>query len=42
MYNLWILADVLIWLHLFGFVGEGHKLTSKYFSTVLMAIDPGG
>jgi len=42
MYNLWILADVLIWLHLFGKVGEKHLLTSKYFGSVLMAIDPGG
>jgi len=42
LYNLWILADVLIWLHLFGKVGKKHLLTSKYFGSVLMAIDPGG
>ena len=42
LYNLWILADVLIWLHLHGVVGEGHLVTSKYFGTLLMAIDPGG
>lgn len=42
MYNLWILADVLIWLHLFGLVGEKHLVTSKYFGTLIMAIDPGG
>jgi len=42
LYNLWILADVLIWLHLFGNVGEKHLVTSKYFGTALMNIDPGG
>ena len=42
MYNLWILADILIWLHLYGDVGEGHLLTSKYFGTLIIAIDPGG
>jgi IS4 transposase len=42
LYNLWILADILIWLHLFGKVDEKHLLTSKYFGTILMTIDPGG
>jgi len=42
MYNLWILADILIWLALFGVVKEDHLLTSKYFGTVLYTIDPGG
>lgn len=41
LYNLWILADILIWLHLHGAVGEGHLVTSKYFGTILMTIDPG-
>ena len=31
MYNLWLLADILIWLSLFGFVKEDHLITSKYF-----------
>ena len=42
LYNLWILADVLVWLHLYGIVEEGHLVTSKYFGTVLMSIDQGG
>ncbi|MFH1101517.1 MAG: transposase [Methanobacteriota archaeon] len=42
LYNLWILADILIWLALFGEVKEGHLITSKYFGTVLYTIDPGG
>ncbi len=41
LYNLWILADVLIWLHLFGVVGVTHCITSKYFGTLLISIDPG-
>jgi len=42
LYNLWLLADVLIWLALFGYVKEDHLITSKYFGTVLYTIDPGG
>jgi hypothetical protein len=42
LYNLWILADILIWIALFGIVKEDHLLTSKYFGTVLYMIDPGG
>jgi IS4 transposase len=42
LYNLWILADILMWLALFGIVKEDHLLTSKYFGTVLYTIDPGG
>jgi hypothetical protein len=42
LYNLWILADILIWLALVGVVKEDHLLTSKYFGTVLYMIDPGG
>jgi len=42
LYNLWILADILIWLALFGVVKEDHLLTSKLFGTVLYTIDPGG
>jgi len=40
LYNLWILADILIWLALFGVVKEDHLITSKYFGTVLYTIDP--
>jgi len=42
LYNLWILADILIWLALVGVVKEDHLLTSKYFGTVLYTINPGG
>jgi hypothetical protein len=42
LYNLWILADILIWLALYGVVKENHLITSKYFGTVLYTIDPGG
>ena len=42
MYNLWIITDILIWLHLFGFIGEDHKVPSKYFGTILISIDSGG
>jgi len=42
LYNLWILADILIWLALFGEIKEDHLITSKYFGTVLYMIDPGG
>jgi putative transposase len=42
LYNLWILADVLIWLYLHGSIGNYHLVTSKYFGTLLMSIDPGG
>ncbi len=42
LYNLWILADVLLWLALFGTVEEDHLITSKLFGTMLYTIDPGG
>jgi len=42
LYNLWILADILIWLSLFGKVGKDHLVTSKLFGTMLYTIDPGG
>ncbi len=42
LYNLWLLADILIWLALYGVVKEDHLITSKYFGTVLYTIDPGG
>jgi hypothetical protein len=42
MYNLLIVADILIWLHLFGFIGEGHKVTSKVFGMIFITVDPGG
>jgi putative transposase len=42
LYNLWLLADILIWISLFGYVKEDHLITSKYFGTVLYTIDLGG
>ena len=39
LYNLWILADILLWLALFGKVGEDHLITSKLFGTILYTID---
>ena len=39
LYNLWILADILIWLALFGLVEEDHLITSKYFGTVLYTVE---
>ncbi len=42
MYNLWIIADILIWLHLFGFVGEDRKVTAKVFGMIFIIVDPGG
>jgi len=42
LYNLWILADILIWLALFGVVEKDHLVTSKYFGTVFYTVDPGG
>jgi len=42
LYNLWILADILIYLALFGFIKDNHLLTSKYFGTILYTIDSGG
>jgi hypothetical protein len=42
LYNLWLLADILIWLALFGEIQQDHLITSKYFGTILYTIDPGG
>jgi putative transposase len=42
LYNLWILADILLWLSLYGIVEKDHLLTSKLFGTILYTIDPGG
>jgi putative transposase len=42
LYNLWILASIIISLALFGFVKDVRLVKSKYFVSVLFAIDPGG
>ena len=43
MYNLWILADILVCLKLYGRVGDFHLVTSKQFRLVffLIVVDPG-
>jgi IS4 transposase len=33
LYNLWLLADILIWLAVFGEVKQDRLITSKYFGT---------
>jgi putative transposase len=38
LYNLWLLADILIWLAIFGEVKQDHLITSKYFGTILYTI----
>jgi hypothetical protein len=42
MHTLWLLADILIWLSLFGEVKQDLLISSKYFGTILYTIDPGG
>ncbi len=42
MYNLWLLADILICLALNGFFNGKHIITSKYFGNMMLLIDPGG
>jgi putative transposase len=39
LYNLWILADILLWLSIKGYVGSDHIVTSKLFGTILYTID---
>lgn len=42
LYDLWVLINILIWLHVYGFVGDTPLLKSKFFSHILLAIDPRG
>ncbi|MCK5260549.1 MAG: transposase [Thermoplasmatales archaeon] len=42
LYNLWILASIIISLALFGFVKDVRIVKSKFFVSVLLTIDPGG
>lgn len=42
LYNLWILIDILICLALIGHFNGNHLITSKYFATILLSVDPGG
>jgi len=42
MYNLWILADILVWLALSNKVGEKHLIKAKFFRKQFSLIDPVG
>jgi hypothetical protein len=42
LYNLWLLADILICLAVLGVFNGDHIITSKYFCNILVSIDPGG
>jgi IS4 transposase len=42
MYNLWILADMLVWIALCNKVGETHLIKAKFFRKQFSLIDPGG
>lgn len=41
LYNLWILADVLVFLAVLGFVKDDHLVSSKLFGTILYTTNPG-
>lgn len=42
MYNLWIIADIYLWLEESNKVGEKHLITAKYFRKQFSLLDPGG
>ena len=42
MYNLWIIADIYLWLEVSNKVGEKHLITAKYFRKQFSLFDPGG
>jgi putative transposase len=42
LYNLWIIADILLWMMILGKVGEKHLVTSKLFAVIFILIDPKG
>jgi len=42
LYNLWLLADILICLAVLGVFNGDHIITSKYFCNILVSVDPGG
>jgi putative transposase len=42
LYNLWLLADILICLAVLGVFNGDHIITSKYFCSNLVLVDPGG
>jgi len=42
LYNLWLLADILVCLAVLGIFNGDHIITSKYFCSILVSVDPGG
>jgi hypothetical protein len=42
LYNLWLLADILVCLAVLGVFKGDHIITSKYFCSILILMDPGG
>ena len=42
LYNLWLLADILVCLAVLGVFNGDHIITSKYFCSILVLVDPGG
>ncbi|HVQ01598.1 MAG TPA: transposase [Candidatus Thermoplasmatota archaeon] len=42
LYNLWLLADILVCLAVIGVFNGDHLITSKYFCSILVSVDPGG
>jgi putative transposase len=42
LYNLWLLADILVCLAVLGVFNGDHIITSKYFCSILVMVDPGG
>ncbi|UCD13813.1 MAG: transposase, partial [Thermoplasmatales archaeon] len=42
LYNMWILADVIICISIYGKKTSGYIVASKHFVTILLTIDPGG
>ena len=41
LYNLWILADVLVWIEIYNRVGYNHKIEASFFIEIFFFIDPG-
>jgi len=42
LYNLWLLADILVCLAVLGVFNGDHIITSKYFCSILVLVDPRG
>ncbi|VVB61126.1 Uncharacterised protein [uncultured archaeon] len=42
LYNLWLLTDILVCLAVLGVFNGNHIITSKYFCSIFVLVDPGG